>query len=137
MFECVTSYAHASRSALPVPALLEVIKGMWCDQPGLDSLLPLAVEASLPATGEKQLLLSVSCDLMDLQSCCTPCTITRCSLCVVQAQHQGWGSSGGRFFGSDGQDDMRPPSPFPGSRPGVPGMCHFVLAAAGVLQVAA
>lgn len=39
---------------------------------------------------------------------------------------------GGRFFGSDGQDDMSPSSPFPGSRAGVPGMCHFLLAAAGV-----
>lgn len=39
--ECVTSYTRGNRSALPVPALLEVIKGVWSDQPGLDSLLPL------------------------------------------------------------------------------------------------
>lgn len=40
--ECVTSYTCGNCSALPVPALLEVIKGVWSDQPGLDSLLPLA-----------------------------------------------------------------------------------------------
>lgn len=43
VYECATSYACGNRSALPVPALLEVIKGVWSDQPTLDSLIVFAI----------------------------------------------------------------------------------------------
>lgn len=105
---CARSHARASHSALPVPAILGVDRGGRSGRPALDPLFPLAVEASLPATGEKQLLLSVRRDLMALPSRGTPCTITRCSLRVVRGRRQSWGSTEGRFFGSDGQDDTSP-----------------------------